>query len=310
MCRGRLLENSPVLRRGREPLLHSALRIALELSKIKISAAVALTAVAGGLLWRGRFEWRLLGPAVGVLLAAAGASALNQVLERRVDALMERTRGRPLPSGRATPGAALALALGLVLAGGLTLLATGGSAAMALGLAGVVWYDAVYVFLKRRTAFAVIPGAWVGALPPLIGWTAAGGPAGDPRILALALFLGLWQVPHFWLLLLLHGPDYERAGLPSLTQVCTPRQISLVTSLWLVAAGLLAPFLACFGHARGVPWLLGALIVAGACLIWRAGQLARSELKPEAIRRAFGDLNLFGLVVVVLLCAGRLASGN
>ena len=86
-----------------------------------------------------------------------------------------------------------------------------------LGLITVVWYNGIYTPLKRVTAFAAIPGGVVGAIPPVIGWVSGGGDPTDARIIVVAFFFFVWQVPHFWLLLMRIGGDYERAGLPSLT---------------------------------------------------------------------------------------------
>jgi protoheme IX farnesyltransferase len=149
-------------------------------------------------------------------LLAAGCSAVNQLQERRQDALMRRTRGRPLPTGRLTPAVAgwfaaacLGAALALLAAVSLEI-----HAAAPLAVAGLViaLYNGVYTPLKMLTPYCTLIGGAAGAAPPLLGFAAAGGQLADPRILAVALVLYLWQVPHFWLLAREHLDDYRAAG--------------------------------------------------------------------------------------------------
>ncbi len=140
----------------------------VELSKIGISLPVALTAGAGCLLASPYPGTRLLLCSAGVFLLACGSCGLNQYQERGIDRLMGRTKDRPLPSGRLTPNAALRASSAMIFAG-LLVLFHAGSGALALGLFAVFWYNVVYTPLKRKTAFSVIPGALIGAVPPPSG---------------------------------------------------------------------------------------------------------------------------------------------
>jgi protoheme IX farnesyltransferase len=229
----------------------------------------------------------------GLLLLAAGASALNQVQERTIDARMERTRRRPVASGRLSPRAGLALAL-LLAASGLALLAAAAGAKVAgMGAFALLWYNGVYTPLKRRTPFALLPGALCGALPPLMGWTAAGGAAGDHRIVLLAGLLVLWQIPHFWLFALKHRADFARAGLPTVFDRLDPAQVGRLTRVWTLAlacATLLLP--ACGLLRRPDALLLG--LAAGA---WLAANAARPRGEPFV--RLNGALALLLLAVVM-----------
>src|SRR5262249_55606588 len=153
----------------------------------KITLASTLTAGAGYFALARRVDVGLLTSCLGVLFLAMGSAALNQWQERTLDARMERTRRRPIPSGAMSPADALAVVA--VLAGaGVFLLLRSSALAAALGLAAMAWYNGVYTFLKRVTAFAAVPGALIGALPPAIGWTAAGGSPLDRPVLALCFF--------------------------------------------------------------------------------------------------------------------------
>ena len=197
----------------------SSLKSYLTLFRATISIFAAASAATGYFLAPHRQITGVFPVAGAVFLLACGASALNQYQERYIDARMERTRTRPLPSGSITASHALSLSCALVLAGLASLAYACGTKAALLGLFALLWYNGIYTHLKKRTAFAAVPGAVVGMVPPAIGWVSAGGALLDPRLAAICFLFFLWQVPHFWLLLLIHGEEYEQAGLPSLTGV-------------------------------------------------------------------------------------------
>ncbi|MEJ2720609.1 MAG: protoheme IX farnesyltransferase, partial [bacterium] len=189
------------------------IKIFAALGKMRISLLATVTMVAGYILARGGATWPLVFLTGGVFLLACGSSALNQVQERDIDRNMKRTMGRPLPTGRVSTRYALVTAVICLTVGSVVILASSNLTATALGALTVLWYNGVYTPLKRVTAFAAVPGGVVGAIPPVLGWVAGGGSPADPRILAVAVFFFMWQIPHFWLLLLsTAGDDYEKAG--------------------------------------------------------------------------------------------------
>jgi heme o synthase len=274
------------------------LRGLLELTKFRIAAASAFTATAGYVAAARAFHRGLLTALVGTLLLAMAACALNEVQEWRLDARMDRTRERPLPRGEVSTPRALALVALLAGGGALTLLLAHGPRCALLGLGAMAWYNLVYTPLKRVSAFAAVPGALLGALPPAVGWTAAGGNLGDPGLLAICGVLFLWQVPHFWLLLSLHAESYAQGGLPSLLQVFGPRRLARLTFTW--TCGTLASFalLPLFHVVTSLPTLL----IVGAAALWllvRFTDLLREKAPP--LRRVFMDLNAFALAVVAAL---------
>ncbi len=281
-------------------------KVLARLTKLRIAIASVASAVTGALVCAGRPSLGLAAIAVAVLFLAMGACALNEWQECDLDARMARTRRRPLPAGQVRPNVALALAL-LLVAGGtliLVLVTAHGLIPALLGLMTVAWYNGVYTPLKRLTALAAIPGGLVGMGAPAIGWTAAGGPLADPRLLALVFFFFVWQVPHFWLLLLRHAADYESAGLPTLSALVGPTGLTRLTLVWLVTAAASAPLLALFGLARS-PWIALALLTAG--LLLAAGGLTRLPTSVPAglpsTRGLFGAINVFACVVMLLLVA-------
>jgi heme o synthase len=231
------------------------LRDYLELTKPRITAMVMLTTLVGFLLPHAeRPLLRLLATVAGTGLIAAGASALNMLLERRTDALMKRTQGRPLPAGRLGVLEALAWALALSSVGLAVLVSLAGRLAAAVALLTWLSYVFVYTPLKARTSLAIVIGAFPGALPPVIGWAAARGSL-DPGAFILFAILFLWQIPHFLAIAWIYRDDYARAGLPMLPVLdpsggLTGRQAVanslslLLVSLLPAAAGLAGPLYA------------------------------------------------------------------
>ncbi len=270
-----------------------------------IALFAACSAVTGFLLAAHHPTSAALLPFLGVFLLACGASGLNQVQERRTDALMERTKNRPLPAGRISPLHAAAVSLIAIAAGSLLLVRMGNLAPM-LGLGALLWYNGLYTPLKTRTAFAAVPGALVGAAPPAIGWTAAGGNVTSPGLFALAAFFFLWQVPHFWLLVLEHGHEYEKAGLPTLKRSFTERQIARLVLFWTSAAAASVLAFPLFGLAQrsAFPFLL----LPGMLLLPAIGMTVFRSGRAPAYRAAFRAINAYLLLILLGLAAAAFLS--
>jgi heme o synthase len=281
-----------------------SIKTLLELSKVKITFAVALTTITGYLLAGGSFDTGLILPTFGIFLLACGSSAINHFQERDKDAIMERTRNRPIPSGRISPASALAVALTLSAAGSFILYRGSGFLAMQLGLLALIWYNVIYTPLKKKTAFAVVPGAVIGSIPPLVGWVSAGGQLTDPRALFMAFFFFIWQVPHFWLLMLKYGEEYTRAGFPSITKLYSIRQVKNITFVWILATAVATLMLPAFNVVESWVVMAGLLISS----IWLVGQFARllsfRDL-PFSPIRYFMKINYFVLAVIIFLSLDR-----
>jgi protoheme IX farnesyltransferase len=238
----------------------------LRLFRLPLSLMNGIAAVGGYCLYPApRTIANILMLCGGVTLLAMGGAALNQLLERDIDALMTRTKMRPLPRGEMTPAVVLIIGCAVIFVGCTVLFAAGGLPPVLLGLAAVAWYLAVYTPLKRRTPLALLLGALCGAVPPLIGWCLAGGDPTDFRIITLAGLFFLWQIPHFWLLQKRYADDYRRAGIPlvAFRPGCF--------GLWLVAltaTALMLPAFGLIGHAAAYWYCLSlaTLIIIG---MWR-----------------------------------------
>ncbi|MDA1194179.1 MAG: protoheme IX farnesyltransferase [Planctomycetota bacterium] len=282
-------------------------RLLLELGKARITFAVTFSVMTGWVLFTGSFAPALLVPVLGVFLLACGSATINQVQEWRVDARMERTRGRPIPSGRITATGALIIAVAF-LAAGLNLLGFVQHNAMAvvgLGAFAVLYYNGIYYALKRLTAFAVVPGALIGAVPPILGWCAAGGHILDATILEVGAFFFIWQIPHFWLLVNIFGRQYESAGLPSATAVISPGQFQRITVAWSFMTSFCGLALV-LTQGVGLPWNflgLGASIAVG----FAALAFLRGAATARDARRFFMQLNAYALAMMLLLMADALA---
>jgi protoheme IX farnesyltransferase len=230
----------------------------LELTKPRITLMVLITTLVGYYMGSQNDLQLLvlLHTIVGTALVAAGASALNQYLERDLDARMVRTRTRPLPEGRVLPNEALIFSLTLAISGVtyLTLFVNGITGA--LGASTLAAYAFLYTPLKTRTAFCTLIGAFPGAVPPLMGWTAARGNI-DEVALSLFAILFLWQMPHFFAIAWIFTEDYARGGFVMHSSgINTGRQIILYCCA-LIPVSLLPTL---FG-ATGTTYFYGALLM-------------------------------------------------
>ncbi|AXA37300.1 MAG: protoheme IX farnesyltransferase [Candidatus Sumerlaea sp.] len=266
-----------------------------ELFKLRIVAFTAFTAATGFAVaspaevdYSGLF-WAVL----ACVLAAGGSSALNQYLERDTDALMERTRHRPLPAGRIAPRGALFLGFQLVVAGVTLLALTTNLLAAALLLATVVLYVWVYTPLKRRTALCTIVGAVPGAMPPLVGWAAATGKIEFGGIVLFAIMF-LWQLPHFIAIGWVYREDYLRGGLRMLTHLDADGILAARQAFLYSAALFVVGAMPCVAHLAGMTYLLGSFLLGGAFLVLNL----RWNLQPSR-KHAYGVF--FGSLAYLIL---------
>jgi protoheme IX farnesyltransferase len=276
------------------------LHLILEISKVRITMAVSLTTIAGYMMASRNYQPGFVLPAIGIFLLACGSSVINHLQERHTDAIMERTRQRPLPSKKISVRFAVMVALAEAISGSLILFFTAGLVAFLLGLLAMAWYNLVYTNLKRITANAVIPGSLIGAIPPLVGWTASGAGLFQIQALVMAVFFFVWQVPHFYLLAIKHGKEYEQAGLPSLTSAYSLGRLKMHIFVWIVftalssvtlpLAGLSDSIFTAFIISIAAGWLLYSFI----CLI----RFQNSSFNPG---KYFIKINYFFLLTVLML---------
>ena len=209
----------------------------LKLTSPRISMLVVLTGFAG--IWAGsggRASLSLIIPCLaGIGLASAGASVFNNYFDRDIDRLMKRTSGRPLPSGRLNPAPSLCFGILLSITAFAILILFVGEVPAFLALLAVFVYSFLYtVLLKRRTPLATEIGGVSGALPPVIGWVAAGGGIGVEASVLFAMMF-LWQPPHFWSLAMSHRDDYVKASIPSMPVVISGESMKMRSLIYILA---------------------------------------------------------------------------
>ncbi|MEI6206659.1 MAG: protoheme IX farnesyltransferase [Desulfuromonadales bacterium] len=263
----------------------------LRLLRWRLALLNGMAATCGYLLYPSGIDLlQLVAVYGGTALLAAAGSTFNQVLEQDLDCVMERTKGRPLPSRVMSVSTAFVIGAACLFCGLLCLGRTGGAVPPLIGVVTLVWYLAVYTPLKRRTALALPIGALCGAAAPLIGWTLAGGACADHRILLIAGVMYLWQVPHFWLLQRRHRDDYRAAGIP-LCEIATGDGRIPLCALWIIALAAGTMLLPVVGIIPQIHAIWCVLFFLPLLLSF----LARSE------KTLFACFNLFPLLLTLMI---------
>jgi heme o synthase len=239
----------------------------LDLTKPRITFLVVLSALAGFALGSpSTLDWQIFAhTAFGIALLSSGIGTLNQYLERRLDALMQRTKSRPLPMGKLPPKQALWFGIAISVYAEIHLAWFVNPMTAALGLVALTSYLFLYTPLKTRTHWCTFVGAFPGALPPLLGWAAARNGLGIESLVLFGIMF-LWQFPHFHAIAMMYRDDYARAGIRMLPVVepdgrSTARQIAGYT-LALVFVSLLPAYL----NFSGWIYLAGAIVLGAAFL--------------------------------------------
>lgn len=272
-----------------------------ELTKPRITFLIVLTSAAGfALATKGRIDFVALATAmVGIALLSSGIATLNQYIERDLDGLMRRTADRPLPSGKLTAWEALAFGVGLTVLAELYLAVLVNPLTALLGLTVIAGYLFGYTPLKTRTSLSTLVGAFPGAVPPLIGWTAA---SGQISLEAWVLFaiLFLWQFPHFLAIAWMYREDYARAGILMLPVVepegrITAQQI-VVYTLMLLPVSLLPALLGISGRL----YLYGAIIL-GLLFLYSSIRAALSQSRQEARKLLLASVVYLPLLFLLMV---------
>lgn len=283
--------------------------IFLELTKYRVSLFATLSASVGFILANQGISLSMIIPMIGIFLLACGSCGLNQYQEREHDQWMERTKGRPIPSKKILPMKALILSFALILSGALILFLGTNKIGFGLGVFAILWYHLVYTPLKRKTPFAVIPGALVGAIPPMIGWVSGGGHLFDSRLLAISFLFYIWQVPHFWILHFYFERDYEKGGFPALTRIFTQPQFNRILFIWVFATGVASFITPWFGILKS-PLIIGGLFGIGGWLLWKALRLLIAGYQMPYGLSLFKSLNTYILLVMVFFSLDSLMPGQ
>jgi len=273
----------------------------VELTKPRITFLIVLTSAAGfGLASRRGIDYlALVSALLGIALLSSGIATLNQYAERDLDGLMRRTAGRPLPSGKLAPWEALAFGAGLTIAAEVYLLLLVNPLSALLGLTVIAGYLFGYTPLKTRSSLSTVVGAFPGAVPPLIGWTAATGALSIEGWVLFAI-LFLWQFPHFLAIAWMYREDYSRAGILMLPVVepdgrVTAQQIVLYT-LMLIPVSLLPTVLGISGRF----YFFGA-IVLGLLFLYSSIRAAFSMSRQQAKQLLLASVLYLPLLFILMV---------
>ena len=272
-----------------------------EMTKPKVVLLIAFTALAGMLLsTRGVVPWQpLLFGLFGISLAAACGAVANHIIDQRIDAVMDRTHGRPIPSGHMDTSHAIAFALLLGGVSMFTLFLLVNPLTAVLTFCALIGYAVIYtLFLKRNTPQNIVWGGLAGAAPPLLGWSAITGEVTTEAFLLL-LIIFVWTPPHFWPLAIHRRDDYARAEVPMLPVthgIDFTKQQVLIYTVMLLAVTLL-PFAI---HMSSYLYLGGALLLGGG-FIYHAWKLLRSEGAQHAMKTFGYSIVYLSLLFTLLL---------
>lgn len=270
------------------------------LTKPRLNFLVVASSAAGYYLGARAIDPSTMVHAVlGTALVAGGAAALNQVAELGTDALMRRTRTRPLPDGRLTPAEGRLFGIVLAVAGIGILAGRANVLSALLALATILFYILIYTPMKRRTPFATLLGAVPGALPPLIGWAASHGSVGRGGA-ALFAIVFLWQIPHFMAIAWLYRDDYGRAGFPMLPVIDPEGRRAARQAL--IYAALLLP-VSVLPSAFGIagPAYLWIAVALGAAMLWLAARFLASRSDATARALFYGSITYLPLIWIAMI---------
>ncbi len=263
---------SPIARRSTGALL----RDYFTLTKPSIILLLLITTVPAMVLAESGWPstWLVIATLIGGMLAAGGAGAVNMYIDRDIDAIMRRTRNRPIPRGAIPARHALIFGIAQGVASGIWLALTVNLLSAALAVAAFLFYTVVYtLYLKRTTVHNTVLGGAAGAAPPLIGWTAVTGHIGLQGVL-LFLLVFYWQPPHFWALALGLADDYRAASIPMMPTVVGERETKRQIILYAILTAALSLIFGAVARL-GVLYLVVA-IAGGAGFIWYAVRIYRS----------------------------------
>jgi protoheme IX farnesyltransferase len=268
------------------PRLGDQLRALVELTKPRIIELLLVTTVPAMVVAAEGWPdtWLVVATVLGGTLSAAGANALNNVFDQDIDIVMVRTARRPLPTHRLSTGSAVAVGIGLGIAGFALLAVAVNLLAALLATTALVFYVAVYtIVLKRLTVENIVIGGAAGAVPALVGWAAVTGTLELPAYVMFAVVF-LWTPPHFWALALRFRDDYAKAGIPMLPvvagDVVTRRRMVLYSIATVAVSITLVP-----ASSLGIIYAVAA-VGLGAWFIWGALALLR---RPERAMRYFTE---------------------
>ena len=269
------------------------------LTKFILSFAVSVSALFAYIMAKGEMGLDMLLATLSVLLVAMGVSTLNQVQEYKSDAKMTRTKHRPIASGKMSPKTGLIIGTVLILLSMILIYSLLGLTGVNIFMFAFIWYNAMYTPLKKKSALAVVPGAILGVIPPAVGWLTAGHTLMELEFIALALYFFIWQVPHFWLLVMLFHGDYKDGGYPTAMRLFGQASLQRLTFVWLILTIQAGIFLVWVYQPYMVTILLSVLV--GIWAFISSFELLKESFELKNARSVFWKINAAFLGIIILL---------
>ncbi|MCO4844653.1 MAG: protoheme IX farnesyltransferase [Sulfurovum sp.] len=269
-------------------------------TKFILSFAVSLSALFAYIMAKGEIGLDMFLATFSVLLVAMGVSTLNQVQEYREDSKMERTKNRPIAAGRMSPRTGTIIAVVLILISLAFIYSLLGITGINFFAFAFIWYNLMYTPMKKRSALAVVPGAILGVIPPAIGWLVAGHTLFELEFIALAVYYFIWQVPHFWLLVMLFHGDYKDGGYPTAMRLFGEGTLQRLTFVWLmltIQAGVFMVYT--FNVYSNITIALS--IAFGVWAFMTSIKLLKKEFHLTDARSIFWKINAAFLGIIILL---------
>jgi protoheme IX farnesyltransferase len=268
-------------------------------TKFILSFAVSLSALFAYIMAKGDVGVDMLLATFSVLLVAMGVSTLNQVQEYKEDSQMERTKNRPIASGRMSPKTGILIAAILIILSLVVIYDLLGLTGVNIFMFAFIWYNAMYTPLKKKSALAVIPGAILGVIPPAIGWLVAGNSLLELEFIALGFYFFIWQVPHFWLLVMLHHGDYRNAGYPTVMRIFGQGSLQRLTFIWLIFTIQSGIFLVSVFDPYMTSVILS--ILTALFTLYASFELLKKDFELSNARSVFWKINAAFLAIIIIL---------
>ncbi|WP_024955722.1 protoheme IX farnesyltransferase [Sulfurospirillum arcachonense] len=281
---------------------HASIKDYLSFTKAILSSAVGIPGAFVYLLVANEIKIDLAICLFAIFLLALGVCALNQFQERHLDALMPRTQNRPLVTGRISEKEALGIIITLIGLSFMSIYTVLGYQSVLIFAFVVFLYNGIYTPMKKINPYAVFPGALLGVIPPVICWMAAGQSLMQPSFYALAWFYFIWQIPHFWLLVLIYHKDYKKARFPTMVEVLGGEALARITYIWILFTIISALMAVSFFMPQN-NIILTLILFHSIFLLYKCVILLKKDtwLNKKLCRKTFMQLNLYTLAVIGLL---------
>ncbi|CAA6824186.1 MAG: Unknown protein [uncultured Sulfurovum sp.] len=268
-------------------------------TKFILSFAVSLSALFAYIMAKGDVGVDMILATFSVLLVAMGVSTLNQVQEYKEDSKMERTKNRPIAAGRMTPLTGYIISAVLIILSMIFIYNLLGLTGVNIFAFAFIWYNAMYTPLKKKSALAVVPGAILGVIPPAIGWLVAGNSLMELEFIALGLYFFIWQVPHFWLLVMLFHGDYKDGGYPTAMRLFGQASLQRLTFVWLIFTIQAGIFLVSIFEPLTTSVVLS--VIVGILAFISSLELLREKFELSNARSVFWKINAAFLAIIIIL---------